>query len=344
LATDRASTGTNLLWSACARDVEGASDGQLLERFLSRRDEAAFAALVWRHGPMVLGVCRRALGNAADAEDAFQAVFLVLARKGGALAGRPALGDWLHGVARRTAQKARASAALRRAKERAAPTAQPPNHRNDWLPRLDEELARLPEKYRLPIVLCDLEGHTRKEAAERLGWPEGTVAGRQARGRALLARRLLRAAPSASVALTATLAGEAARAALPLRLVARTFEGAALVAAGGMAARGLPPGALALAKGVMRSMRWHKCKSAATGVLAAALLAGLGGLALFGLTGDSRPTATAAPAPLPREERPLGTWALSGVCAGHETIVTAVALSKDGKLAVSGSDDQTLRF
>src|SRR5207248_667427 len=127
-------------------------------------------------------------------EDAFQATFLVLVRKAGTLAARAVLGDWLHGVARRTALAARREAARRRAKERARarPEVQGEEARDDRLPLLDEELARLPEKYRLPLVLCDLEGRTRRETAGLLGWPEGTVAGRLARGRALLARRLAR--------------------------------------------------------------------------------------------------------------------------------------------------------
>ena len=114
-----------------------------------------------------------------------------LVRKAASLTSRPVLGDWLHGVARHAALKARGAAARRRAKELASAqaAAQHAAARNDWLPLLDEELSRLPEKYRLPVVLCDLEGRTRKEASAQLGWPEGTVAGRLARGRALLATR-----------------------------------------------------------------------------------------------------------------------------------------------------------
>src|SRR5262249_32845029 len=145
----------------------GLPDGQLLERFLLERDEAAFTALVHRLGPMVLGVCRRILGNEADAEDAFQATFVVLSRKAATLTERPVLGDWLQGVARRTALKARSAAACRRVKEMATarPEALAEETRNDWLPLLDRELSRLPEKYRLVVVLCDLEGKTRQEAA-----------------------------------------------------------------------------------------------------------------------------------------------------------------------------------
>src|SRR5438552_14007125 len=134
------------------------TDGQLLTRFLAQRDEEAFAALVRRHGAMVISVCRRILGNAADADDAFQTTFLVLVRKARSLKSRSVLGDWLHGVAKRSALKARASAQRRRVKEQAMARSESPGAepRDDWLPILDEELTRLPEKYRLPIILCDL--------------------------------------------------------------------------------------------------------------------------------------------------------------------------------------------
>ena len=153
-----------------ANDAAGQIDGQLLRQFLAHRDEAPFVALVQRHGPMVLAVCRRVLRNEADAEDAFQATFLVLVRRASALGSRTVLGDWLHGVARRTSLNAKRQAARRRVKEQsmARPEAQVDHAPDEWLPLLDEALRRLPDKYRLPIVLCDLEGRTRREAAEQL--------------------------------------------------------------------------------------------------------------------------------------------------------------------------------
>src|SRR5205085_2258074 len=140
--------------------TEGQTDGELLAQFLAGRDELAFEALLRRHGPMVLGTCRRILGNADDAEDAFQATFLVLVRKGGTLTARAVLGDWLHGVARRTALNARRACARRRVKEgaMARPEAQGEEVQDGALALLDEELGRLPQKYRLVLVLCELEG------------------------------------------------------------------------------------------------------------------------------------------------------------------------------------------
>jgi DNA-directed RNA polymerase specialized sigma24 family protein len=157
MTIDRSPKGIGLLLQAMSvHDTQGKTDGQLLAQFLARRDEAAFAALVRRHGSMVLGVCHRVLGNATDAEDAFQATFLTLVRKARSLTAHPVLGGWLHGVARRTAQKAKVAAARRRAMEQALPRpeAQTEGRRNDWLPLLDEELSRLPCGRRGPASSC----------------------------------------------------------------------------------------------------------------------------------------------------------------------------------------------
>jgi RNA polymerase sigma factor (sigma-70 family) len=152
------------------RDGAGRTDGQLLEDFIGRRDEAALTALVRQHGPMVWGVCRRTLPNYHDAEDAFQATFLVLVRKAAAVVPRELVANWLYGVAHQTALKARATAARRRERERQVtempePAVAEPNLRHGLQPLLDEALSRLPDKYRAVIVLCDLEGKTRKEVA-----------------------------------------------------------------------------------------------------------------------------------------------------------------------------------
>jgi RNA polymerase sigma factor (sigma-70 family) len=248
------------------RDTERQTDGQLLARFLGQRDEAAFAALVERHGSMVLAVCRRVLGNVADAEDAFQATFLVLVRKAGSLSARSVLGDWLHGVARRTALKAKAAAGRRSTKEQATARreTQVADVRDDRLAILDDAISNLPEKYRLAVVLCDLEGWTRQEAASRLGWPEGTVAGRLARARTLLARRLTRRGVVGSAgALSGELAPSSASASVPAALVAGTVRAAYAVAAG-QAAAGVLSSKVALLTGeVMQSMSLSKVKIAA---------------------------------------------------------------------------------
>src|SRR5205823_2856910 len=157
-------------------DADRLADGELLRRYLAGREEAALAALVRRHGPMVFGVCRRVLGDAHDAEDAFQATFLVFVRKAAAVRPRETVGPWLYGVATRTALKARAHSARRRAREKqvdelpdvAAP-ADPAAA--DWLPLLDQAVQALPAKYRLPVVLCELRGLSRADAAGRLGLP-----------------------------------------------------------------------------------------------------------------------------------------------------------------------------
>jgi RNA polymerase sigma factor (sigma-70 family) len=284
VASNRSEQTLGTLFRAVCAPAAAATDGQLLESFLARRDEAAFTTLVRRHGPMVLGVCRRILGNVADADDAFQAAFLVLVRKAPALRTRPVLGDWLHGVARRTALKARGAAAHRRVKELAAarPASAPGERRNDWLPLLDETLTRLPEKYRLPIVLCDLEGKTLREAAEQLGWPSGTVAGRLARGRALLAKRLLQGSQNLS---------GVGRAALPAGLVQATVQAAGAVSGGKEAASFAT--AWTLAQGVLQTMFWNKLKLGALVLLSVVVIAG--GLTVHVLAGGGRLQPTESP-------------------------------------------------
>jgi RNA polymerase sigma factor (sigma-70 family) len=257
----------------------GLTDGQLLTRFLDGKEEAAFAALVRRHGPMVLGLCRRVLGHAHDAEDAFQAAFLVLARKAASIARREAVASFLYSVAYRTAQRARAQAARRRATERQVEDmphpAVAPSEAQDWRPLLDRELSRLPEKYRATLVLCDLEGKTRREAARQLGLPEGTLASRLATARRMLAGRLTKCGVTLSGgALAAALAEGAA--AVPAPWIQATARAAALLAAGQAGALATAPALLM--NEVLKTMLLTKLKVCAVTVLAALLL-GAGGLA-----------------------------------------------------------------
>jgi RNA polymerase sigma-70 factor (ECF subfamily) len=260
------------------------SDGQLLGRFAARREEAAFEALVRRHGPMVWGVCRRILRNPHDAEDAFQATFLVLARKAASIAQREMVANWLYAVAYKTAMRASAMASRRRARERQVtempePEAAREVERDDLLSLLDQELSRLPEKYRTPIVLCELEGKTHKEAASQLGWPVGTLSGRLSRARSMLAKRLARRGVSLSVgSLAVLLAREPASASMPTSLVVPTVKAVCLVATGQTAAAGLVSiQVVNLSEGVMKVMLLSKFK-----LFVALVILGVMGAAMAG--------------------------------------------------------------
>jgi RNA polymerase sigma-70 factor (ECF subfamily) len=235
------------------RDGAVPSDQHCLEQFLARRDPDAFAVLVERHGPVVMGVCRRVLGHAADAEDAFQATFLVLVRKAGSLSSRELLGNWLYGVALRTALKARTMAAKRRAREQ--PAAEVPeraadrHNSDDQTAVLDEELAKLPEKYRLPIVLCELEGKSHQEAAALLGWPIGTLSGRLSRARKRLAEQLTRRGVTLGSAGLGGLLSQQAGSAVSPAAARATAALAAKVAASGLVGGGVSASVIALTEG-----------------------------------------------------------------------------------------------
>jgi RNA polymerase sigma factor (sigma-70 family) len=254
------------------------TDSALLERFLTNRDEGAFETLVRRHGPMVFGVCRRVLGNVHDAEDAFQATFLILARKAASIRQRGSVGNFLHGVAHRAALQAKRASGRRRAREaNAMPRPQPaPDSWSELREVLDQELGRLPDKYRALLVLCDLEGRTRKEAARQLGLAEGTVASRLARARQLLARRLGRHGLALSGGALAVALAQGASAAVPAALVVATVQAAARLAAGPAAAAATP--AAALMNEVLKTMLLTKLKVVVATAMVAVVL-GAGGLA-----------------------------------------------------------------
>jgi RNA polymerase sigma-70 factor (ECF subfamily) len=243
---------------------------------------------------MVLGVCRRVLRNEHDAEDAFQATFLVFARKAAALRPRTMVGNWLYGVALKTALKAQAMRHQRRAKEREAGAVPKEQAVAEvWqqaLALLDVGLSHLPEKYRAAIVLCDLEGKTLKEATRTLGCPQGTMAARLTRGRTLLARRLSRHGLALSTAtIAATVAQRTAEARLPAALVLSTLKAASLGATGPAVATGaISSSVAALIEGVLRTMLWTKLKIMAS-VLLVAVLACYGAASLtFATVPDER--------------------------------------------------------
>jgi RNA polymerase sigma factor (sigma-70 family) len=281
------------------REEAGLSDGELLECFLEHKEEIALEALVRRHGPMELGVCRRVLGHAQDAEDAFQATFLVLVKKAGSIWPRGQVGNWLYGVAYRTALKAKAMHARRRTREKQVmdthvPKAEPTEIWHDLQPLLDEELNRLADKYRVPVVLCDLEGKSRRQAAHQLGWPEGTLSTRLTRARQLLAQRLTRRGIALSGgALAVILSQNAVSAAVPLALVGTTVKAATLVAAGSVAGGVLSTQVAALMEGVLQAMFLTKLKNSLLVVLVVGLLGT--GVGLFGVRGWNQPTAAAGP-------------------------------------------------
>jgi RNA polymerase sigma factor (sigma-70 family) len=275
------------LWRAVQHPVGAdVTDGRLLENFITDRDMTALDLLVRRHAAMVWGVCRRVLADPHDAEDAFQATFLVLVRKAASVFPREMVGNWLYGVAHTTALRARATTARRRVRERQVIDMPEPEARQHDLwdelqPLLDGELARLPDKYRLAIVLCDLEGRTRKEVARQLKIPEGTLSSRLTTGRRMLAKRLTRLGLTVSGGLLATVLSQmAGRAAAPSSMVSMTIKAATLVAAGQATAPGaISVKAVALSEGVLKSMFLMKLKTMTAVVLVISLI-GVGGTLL----------------------------------------------------------------
>jgi RNA polymerase sigma factor (sigma-70 family) len=334
---------------AAAARIDEASDQELVEAFAAHRDETAFGALVRRHGAMVLDLCRRALGNEADAEDAFQATFLVLAKKARALRSRERVSAWLYGVARRTALKARTARARRSAHEPAAPPAPPAADPVQELTVrearavIDEELARLPDKYRAPVILCCLEGLARDEAARQLGWATSLVKSRLEQGRELLRCRLSSRGLGLSAGLLSLgLVGMTAQAGVAPTLAANTVQAAVSVAAG-LPTSLVSATVMTLSEGMVRTMFGAKWKLLlGVAVVVAALAAGASG-AMLGSRGAGGPAGVAGrartfapvpePAPLPGvKESPLakmkpGTlpkWAQSEViCTAALTRVIA---------------------
>jgi RNA polymerase sigma factor (sigma-70 family) len=353
MATSPMSTVIQRLGTALERDQPGMTDGELLNRFLREGDGAALAAVVRRHAPMVWGVCRRLLRSYHDAEDAFQATFLVLVRKGASLGAKELVANWLYGVAHQTAVRLRVLAAKRGVRERQMidtpePVVTEPSG-DDLLPLLDQELHLLPQRFRVLIVLCDLEGKTRKEAARQLGCPEGTVASRLARARALLARRFARHGLAVSSgALAVLLSKTAALAGLPTAVVASTIKAATLLATG-QATGAISAPVATLTEGVLKTMLLHKLKIATMTVLlwsSAVLACGLLAAVYADGTTDRGP-----PRWLERQADVSAVAAAQEakgfpellVFKGHGASVLFACFSPDGKRLASASADQTVK-
>jgi RNA polymerase sigma factor (sigma-70 family) len=318
-----------------AKTNDGLSDGQLLQRYTAEHDEAAFGELVRRHGPLVLGVCRRVLHNHHDAEDAFQATFLVLARRAASISPE-AVGCWLHRVAYHAALKARLRLTARQRRERQArSSASAADPLVDVTARelvtvLDEELQRLPERQRSPLVLCYLEGKTRDEAAQQLGWSLGTLKRRLEQGREYLRARLARRGLTWAAVLAAAGIGQKAMAGgIPAGFVASTVR-AVLQAAG--SGTNLSESVATLADGVMKALLLPKSKFLATGVL---LLAGLLALGIGAFTHPASARLqggdTAAVAPAPSDVKEPAKNDLVKPADQKDLTVTGRVLDPDGK-------------
>jgi RNA polymerase sigma factor (sigma-70 family) len=329
------------LQKMAAPDPVEASDAQLLERFREAQDEAAFGALVRRHGRMVLGVCRHVLRSREDAEDAFQATFLVLARSAASIRKATALPSWLYGVACHVASNARREASRRQTHERRARKMghAEPDLDVAWRELqavLAEEVRRLPEKYRAPFVLCCLEGKSKSEAATQLGWKEGTVSGRLAEARKRMQQRLTRRGLTLGAALCAGTLGAGNASALPTSLVQITLEAALDVAAG--RGPGLAPArAAALADGVRRAMFATKVKFVTMLVLTLGLLAAGAGVQVRRSLASPPAAQAVAQAPERSKADRSAAEKRSAPAAADKVDVSGRVLGPDGK-AFAGAE------
>ena len=315
-----------------AETLADQSDRELVERFFAGQDAAVFEAIVRRHGPMVYRVCWRVLQHHQDAEDAFQATFLVLAQGLRSVRKHASLASWLHGVAHRVALKAKSAAARRRRHEQQAPVSETiPSDEVSWVEVravLDAALAGLPEKWRLPLVLCYLEGQTQDEAAAQLGWSKRTLRRRLDEGRADLGRRLARRGVVWPAALAAVLVSDSlASAALSHGLLDSTIKAASLFAAGQTAAGLISAKAAALSEGVFNTMLHSKIKVAFAVLLLVIFLTSAGVLGRHRAAAQQPGTGQVNPAEPPPSEAPSWLqhlqargWVLHAVDAQKETL------------------------
>jgi len=341
-----------LAGSAPGGDGTVVSDRQLLEAFVQQQDEAAFTELVERHGRMIQGLCQRLVHDPHGADDVFQATFLVLARKAASIHRYESVGSWLHGVACRLAKKQIGAAIRRRGHERQAAamatTTSPPEATwQDLRPVLDEELNRLPEKYRAPLVLCYLEGKTSEQAAGLLGWPLGTLWGRLGRARDLLRDRLTRRGVTVGGAGIAALVAENASAAVQPVLAKTAIQAAMRVAAGQTTTGVLSPSAIILAEGLVTAMFFNRVKLAAALLLAVGLLGAGVGLAMQNKRADKQFVAVPpGAAPMWKQEKPVAALAFSpdalmlATASGDDTVILWDATTGQEKARLTRFKDQ----
>jgi RNA polymerase sigma factor (sigma-70 family) len=352
-----------LRWVLSAEHVSGLSDAQLLKRFLEEKDETAFAALMHRHGRLVMGVCRRVLGNVQDAEDIYQATFVILARNARRIRKHDAIGSWLYQVAYRLAHKMRRGGQRRRIHESQVAAAAPcdPLAEVSWREVraiLDAELAGLPDKCRAPLLLCYFEGRTQEEAARQLGWPVRTLQSRIARGKELLGARLARRGlvfGSASAVLL--LSTEWALAHVPTVAAQAAWRAAALAAEGASIKSTVSTSVAAIVEGALRQMATFKILKLAS---CAALAFGILGTSLGFVIGQSPPAAVkpaqdillvsqaAQQPPLRAGDDPLpdGAFLRLGTSRLRHAVVWSIAWSPDGNWVASaaGGFDDSVRI
>lgn len=326
-------------WLFAPLEPDPASDRLLLERFAERRDEAAFAELVRRHGPMVLGIAERVLADGNDAHDAFQAAFLVLMRKADSAGWQDSISGWLHRVAFRAALKIKAAAQRRRTHETQAANMAPALTTDpvwsDLRGVLDEELDRLPEKYRTPLVLCYIEGKTNEDAAKALGWPAGSMSRRLEKGRKLLRARLTkRGVALTGAALAAAITPQAATAAVPPALADVTVKAA-------LGAMSFSAPVSAVADALVKQMFFAKVKLAVAGLLVLGLVGVGAGLAMQAVSAD-RPVVKPA-----EKDQEATRWSPPHrvLKLPHaQIVVNSVSIAPGGKLLAVGGSDHHIRL
>jgi RNA polymerase sigma-70 factor (ECF subfamily) len=344
-------------------------DGQLLSRFLQSQDESAFVALLQRHGPMVLGVCRRVLPDQEDAEDAFQATFLVLVRKARSIENHDSLASWLFGVARRIAVRAKRGSHRRHHLEgKVTPMAKMDElHEVIWKdlrPVLYDEVSSLPERCRAPFILCYLEGRTNEEAARLLGCPRGTVLSRLARARELLKAKLARRGVTLSAGALTALISENARASVPGRLSGATLRAAAAVATRQMlTVAAVSANVAVLTERMVKTMSLYAPRSALAVCLGIALLVGVVGLSAYEASATARPIQRSNESPPANQgekrtgdaQKLQGTWEVTDAEMGGKAVpvdqapLTKIRFSGDKMILIFGGSitkkqDTTARF